>query len=305
MTAGDVAPDELVVPSGQLRLHVVIVNFFTAGLVAPLVASLPGWTIPVVVDNSADPTEAAALKELDGAEIIIADENLGFAAGVNRGTSSVESSWVLLLNPDARISEDALGRLWEQAKAAQFDVSSPVIVDPVDDTIWYAGGRFDRLMVTPTHEGFNEPVSARLGSGDPRPAEFVSGCIMLLSPLAVRELLPLREDLFMYWEDVDLCLRAHERGLRCGVIPAAMAEHPKGRDQSLDYHYYRMRNRLVVARTTPSLGLFRAMVSTPLVLARELREIRRSTIDRKGKVAAACRGVADGLRQGRRGKRRT
>jgi N-acetylglucosaminyl-diphospho-decaprenol L-rhamnosyltransferase len=285
-------------------LPVVIVNFHSSVLVSELVDRLPAWAQPVIVDNSADAQEAARLATIERATVVVAEENVGFAGGVNLGVAAIDTSgWILLLNPDATIAPEALERLCSGARSALFDVASPFIVNGFDHTIWYGGGSVDPRWVTPVHQGFGAPLPDLLG-GEPYPTDFVPGCIMLLSPRAVAELLPLREDLFMYWEDVDLCLRARDRSLSLGVVPDAVGEHPKGVHRTSDFHYYRMRNRLMVARSSPSLSLGKAMMGTPVVLLKELRFIVRSRQSMLSRFSAACLGSLHGALGVGAGRRR-
>ena len=170
-------------------------------------------------------------------------------------------SWLLLINPDARIAFNALRRLRAGATEAKLDISAPLITNSLNGTIWYAGGLIHKRRAYPVHEGYGRPITDHESDHRPHLTEFVSGCIMLLSPHAVRELLPIREDLFMYWEDVDLCLKAREHGLRVGVVPDAIGDHRMGPFRSPLFYRYRMRNRLVVAKSAACLGTFSSLLT--------------------------------------------
>src|SRR5215216_6117848 len=63
----------------------------------------------VVVDNdSSDDSAGRVASELPDVRWIQLDANYGFPTAVNRGLRASSSEWVLLLNNDAAICEDAL-----------------------------------------------------------------------------------------------------------------------------------------------------------------------------------------------------
>lgn len=283
-------------PSQLPPMTVVIVNYECAAMVADLVNGLPEWVSAVIVDNSVDSEEAARLREIRRTQIITASENRGFAAGVNLGAATVAPfSWLLLISPDVRIDCDALRRLWEGAIEAHLDISAPLITNSSTGTIWYAGGHIHKRTASPVREGHGQPITGHSADRRPHLTEFLPGCLMLLSPRAVRELLPMRDDLFMSFEDVDLCLKAREAGLRLGVVPDAIGDHRQHPSKSNMFYRYRMRNRLVVAKSSPLLGTLTSLVYTPAVLINEVCHILRSQQSRSAKIAAACLGALEGV----------
>lgn len=152
----------------------------------------------LIWDNSADEgLAAAALREVFAHEsrvhIKVSPENLGFAAGVNRGIDWIRAhhpgTWVLLINTDAVILPGGLFAL--RAKlAAQPDA---ILAYPdinhngrVLGTIWYQRW-FALITFKPLLGSFPYP----------------SGCALLLAPERCPEPL-FDEDFFMYGEDVYL-----------------------------------------------------------------------------------------------------
>ena len=81
---------------------------------------------------------------------------------------------------------------------------------------------------------------------------FVTGCAPLVRAEFILEQGPPDHALFMYYEDVDWCLRALASGWRLLVVPGAVVEHDvesiHGRRRFSDLAvYYMVRNRLLVA----------------------------------------------------------
>jgi GT2 family glycosyltransferase len=164
--------------------------------------------------------------------------------------------------------------------------------------VWFGGGRLSRWTGRVEHVGFGRPLDAL--PPHPVPLDFVSGCVLALAPEARRAVGAWDERYFMYYEDVDYSVRARRAGVRLGLVREARAVHDEGGssagagERSPLYYRYQARNRLLFAAL--HLARWRAVASTPYVLARSAATIVRHEPRRVSKLAAAARGSLDGLR---------
>jgi GT2 family glycosyltransferase/glycosyltransferase involved in cell wall biosynthesis len=297
-------------PEGGAPLRVVVVNYGMSDVVVPLVQGLPEWTTPVVVDCFSTRAEQAKLcesLETGRVELIPLAGNRGFGGGANAGSvGSGNVGWTLFLNPDAKISEDDLLRLWRSAQEGDLDISSPTIVNPTDGRIWFSGGSVNRWGIVKQY-GYGRPLVAQ-GDTSESTCSFVSGCIMLLSPRAVERVLPFREDLFMYWEDVDLSLKAKQAGLRMGVVRTAVGYHSKELSSSGSvelstlFYRYAMRNRIVVGVEDSTIDTNRLLLATPLIVGAEIARVLLRQDQVMAKIRAILAGTIEGLFVGARHK---
>ena len=94
----------------------------------------------IVVDNASTDGSASAARA-GGADVVREnDRNRGFARAVNRGLDESSADLVLLLNPDAVITDEALARLAECLAADSVAVmAGPMLLSPSGRTI--AGAR--------------------------------------------------------------------------------------------------------------------------------------------------------------------
>jgi GT2 family glycosyltransferase len=182
------------------------------------------WSLPalatcrqvVVVDNrSSDDTVACVRRLLPQAEVIDAGGNLGFGRANNLGLAQVSTDYALLINPDARLADDAL----QQLRAAARRYPEAAIIAPV-------------LYDTPGQVGdfFRGPFYARAVRPAPEPegdlcADFVTGAAMLLNLRLMRQVGFFDPWFFLYFEDDDLCLRVRRAGHPILVAAAARVEH--------------------------------------------------------------------------------
>ncbi len=207
------------------------------------------------IDNSADFLEA----KLPECEILRAGRNLGFAEGCNEGIRlflSRGAEFVLLLNADAWIAPDALERLLDAMAAPAPGAAriaaagARVLFAGAPDRIESVGAWLSPSTGRIYHRGHGKTGLDMPGILFP---DAVSGCAMLLRAEALRDVGGFDPALFCYFEDVDWCLRARERGW--GVATAAQARvwhwgsASSGGRISPARLYYSTRNQLRVWET--------------------------------------------------------
>ena len=155
--------------------------------------------------------------------------NVGYAAGLNRCVSSrPEADGWWILNPDATVDADALAALRERAAVGDCEMIGSTILG-ADGRVQTVGGRWRPWLgrVESIGKGLSadalpsrEAVEARL--------DFVSGASLYLTPTGRRLAGPLREDYFLYAEEVEWCVRAVRAGARLGWAPSAVVRHGQG-----------------------------------------------------------------------------
>lgn len=134
--------------------------------------------------------------------------NKGYAWGVNKGIQKSltdNCDLLIVLNPDVSlkgITKDSL-----LAGAKQFDIWGGAMTQ--NNKIFY-GGVIDRLRATGGL--IKDKPKERFAITD-----FVSGSLMIIKKEVIKKIGLFDESYYMYYEDVDFCLRARKQGLKCGV----------------------------------------------------------------------------------------
>lgn len=193
--------------------------FGAADLLEGCLRSLGGELPVTVVDNSSD-ADVRSVCEAHGATYIDPGRNLGFAAGVNAGLTRRRQTDgdVLLLNPDATITADAVRSL-QRCLHGRADMAcvAPGQTDP-------SGASRDRVAWP-----FPSPLGAwldALGLGRlNRSPQFVIGSVLLLRAAALADVGPFDERFFLYAEETDWQLRAHRHGWRAACCSGVTATH--------------------------------------------------------------------------------
>ena len=206
-----------------------------------------GFAELIAVDNASPDDSVPILHaEVPSAQVVEMDGNRGFAAGVNAAIARARGRYWLLLNPDVRAPADGLRCLvaWMDAHPA-LAVASPDLVDV--DGHWEEPGRAfpsvgrTLLRLSRLHRLLPAGVRRRVFRGgyltrrDQLNVGWVPGTAMIVRPAAVSEVGPLREELFMYGEDLEWCWRMRRASWGIGVCSSTTFVHDTSSSARLSF----------------------------------------------------------------------
>lgn len=263
----------------------------------------------VVCENGGKPAYDLLLgaipAELAGGQkvrTILAEGNLGYAGGVNRclqASPDADAWWIL--NPDTLPDPQALQALSDRLAKGDCDLVAGVM-HYADDTVESYGGRWRpwlaRAISIGHGRGIDEPIDEDRVA---RQITYVPGGSMLVSRRFVDLVGLMREDYFLYGEEVDWCERGLRRGTRIGFAPNARVLHNQGsttgsagaiKDRPKLPIYLDERNKILIIRDHFP---FRLLVTAPLALALALLRYGRKGAWRQAGFAIAgwAAGVAN------------
>jgi GT2 family glycosyltransferase len=195
----------------------------------------------IVVDNASPDNSLAAVEDLPITAIPL-QSNRGFAYGCNVGWRRGGSTYVLFLNPDARIDPESLRRLAQVLDDdPRVGIVGPRILDE-QGTLEYAMWRLPGVSSTyaqalclrrvwPGAHWTGEVVREAERYEVSGPAEWLSGACLLVRRSLLKLLEGFDEGFFMYCEDKDLCRRAWKEWKEESTVqfePAGEAVHLGG-----------------------------------------------------------------------------
>jgi GT2 family glycosyltransferase len=189
------------------------VSFVTKAIESALAQQYVGRLEIVVVDNGSTDDSVALLRNIRGIRLIENESNHGYGAGVNFALPSINTDYIAFLNPDAKAKPEWLATVIPFMMKGEIAFASSII--SAGSGTYFASGRyFGALGVSfESHDLRNE-------------SDWLTGCALVASLSALRSLDGFDEGFFLYYEDVDLCLRARQRGLRLKVVQDALVDHP-------------------------------------------------------------------------------
>lgn len=193
----------------------------------------------IIVDNSPDNLTCEKIRAFQknnpetGVSLIEPGENLGFAKGCNLGASQACGEFLMFLNPDTKLINNAAGLMADFLKdnpAAL--VAGPKIMDS-DGEITKTCRNFPscaRILLDAT--GLDRFAGAyrllKFSHDVPMKVDQVIGACLCISKKTFTELNGFDERFFIYFEEVDFCKRVMDAGGEIWFRPEAEIMHAAG-----------------------------------------------------------------------------
>jgi GT2 family glycosyltransferase len=276
-----------------MRVAVAIVGFRNSDDIVGCLTALGASTyknFEVVICENGGPEAYAALKaaapeQLPGGQpvrVILAPCNLGYGGGVNlclRESPDADAWWVL--NPDTEPQPGALALQVERLSVGDCEAVGCTVMLP-DGRVQSYGGRWQSWLARAVSIGHGHAMNPK---PDPRRIEiqqnYLNGAAMLIGRRFLELTGPMREEYFLYCEEVEWCLRGMALGARLGFDPGALVMHHQGtttghvseiRKRTRMPVYLIERNRILLTRDHyPARLLVVALTSLALVCAKYVR----------------------------------
>jgi len=204
----------------------------------------------IVVDNGGAQDDVGARWER--LHVVEPRQNLGFAAGANRGAAETEDDVLVFLNPDTVVMPGALRRLARRLEDPAIGIAMARLQLLDRPGVLNSGGTVVHVSGLAWAGRFGEPADELTAVEDVPGA---SGAALAIRRETFEALGGFTPDLFMYQEDVELSWRAHLNGLRVVVDPAADVLHEYDFGRHTTKLALLERNRLIFVLTAYSVRL--------------------------------------------------
>ena len=237
-----------------MKISVVIVNYNVKYYVGQCIDSvrraLRGIDSEIiVVDNHSRDGSVDYLSKIEGVRIIESGHNLGFSKANNIAIRQSTAEYVLMLNPDTIVAEDAIRMIIDfadshpqaggigvrmhndwgtTARESRRGLPSPMT------SFYKMIGLSKRL---PQHRKFGRYYMGWLPWDSPSRIEVVSGACFLVRRKALDEVGLMDEDYFMYGEDIDLSYRLLKGGWENWFVPADIIHYKGESTQKTSFNY--------------------------------------------------------------------
>ena len=237
-----------------MKISVVIVNYNVKYYVGQCIDSvrraLRGIDSEIiVVDNHSRDGSVDYLSKIEGVRIIESGHNLGFSKANNIAIRQSTAEYVLMLNPDTIVAEDAIRMIIDfadshpqaggigvrmhndwgtTARESRRGLPSPMT------SFYKIIGLSKRL---PQHRKFGRYYMGWLPWDSPSRIEVVSGACFLVRRKALDEVGLMDEDYFMYGEDIDLSYRLLKGGWENWFVPADIIHYKGESTQKTSFNY--------------------------------------------------------------------
>ena len=248
---------------------VIIVNWNSSAVLERCLASLAAcrranFAISriVVVDNASADGCAAVVNRFPEVRLIQNASNAGFAAACNQGARGSQADYCLFLNPDTALEPGTLAEVaafMEQPASSRIGICGIKLLDE-QGRVGLCCARFPTLRTCLVEmSGLDKLMPGIFRSNQFKPGELnasrevdqVMGAFFAIRRPLFEALGGFDERFFVYFEEVDLSLRARQMGAGSYFLSSASAVHTgrvsSDQSKSLRLVYY-VRSRLLYSR---------------------------------------------------------
>lgn len=219
-----------------IDVSVIIVNYKTKRLIRDCIDSIRKLTIKVnyeiiVVDNASE--DIAELRSVD-VIVLQLEQNVGFGRANNAGVEIASGDVLFFLNPDTVLINNAIKILYNALKSIP--------------GCGACGGNLYNAQMQPAHSYFYCTMSMKhalrcaVKSSDRirhisnqhnfsesyKKVDYITGADLMIRKELFEKIGGFNSDIFMYYEDVDLCKKVRSQGYKCCVVPQAKIQHLEG-----------------------------------------------------------------------------
>jgi GT2 family glycosyltransferase len=214
--------------SAPPRLSVVTVIHDSAidlrALLGSIADQLEPAAVEVIVVDTGSTDGGAELAEESGAEVIELDGNPGFGAANNAGVERARAETVALLNPDVILRDGGLLRLATAARERDA-LHAPRLLNADGSTQDSAHPLPGRRRELARAFAFGPLRRDPWRSRRVRPVGWAIGAALVARTATLRALGPFDPSAFLFYEDLDLCLRARAAGIATILHPDVALVH--------------------------------------------------------------------------------
>jgi N-acetylglucosaminyl-diphospho-decaprenol L-rhamnosyltransferase len=266
----------------------IVVAFDSAHALPECLGALKADGVPVIVVDNASTDDSAAIAERQGVRVIRNARNEGYGRANNAGVRAAETELVLIVNPDVVVQRGAVAALVDAARRySDAEFFAPQIVEPSGRVFFQPRSLLAPYLTNPTGR-------TSLPEGEACAPFFSGACFLIRRDLFLR-LGGFDENIFLFYEDDDLCRRVADSGSALIYVPKAVVRHARGRSSTpkrgriFKSRWHQAWSRAYVSRkyglSNPAPGMF--AVNAVKTLAAGL-SFRRSLIERYGGSAAGA-----------------
>lgn len=233
-----------------MDISIIIVNWNTGDLLYNCVKSIVEETLDVkyeiiIVDNNSKDNSCANIeRDFKNVKIIYSKDNLGFSRGNNLGIKYAKGEYLLLLNPDTIILNNAIDKTYKKIN----EYNDKKILMGIrllnrDRTLQFSSCNFLNIL----NSIFSSYVFSNAEHYKTHDSDWVMGAFMMINKDFYNDIGGLNEEYFMYSEDMELCYKVKKRAGR--VIFFADAEIIHLYNQSGKNKFNKKREKVVTEST--------------------------------------------------------
>jgi len=198
-------------------LTIVIVTFNSSEIIKQSLENIDcnKYSVIIVDNASTDNTVAVIESNFPSLKIIKNSKNIGYGRANNIALRQVETEFAMILNPDAFIFEKEINFIISSLQdAKEVAIGAPLLLNS------YPPNELDiskqnSVVKSNLIEETNQYMSVK----------YIIGAILFLRMSAFKKIGFFDEDIFLYYEDDEICFRALKSGYKLAIFNAVFGFH--------------------------------------------------------------------------------
>ncbi len=282
------------------EVSIIIVSYNTADITLECIKSVYEKTQGVdfeviVVDNNSQDGSAAAIEEaFPLVKVIKCTENLGFGRANNLGMKDLNSKYILLLNPDTVLKNNAVKILFDFMQENPSAGAAGGMLYDIEGRRTHSFGRLplmkDKLALTfLPHIFLSKDMRNKFdldSLNENRETGYITGADLMLRRSILEKTGVFDPDFFLYYEETEFQFRIKKAGYKIYIVPEAEIIHLEGkslnkksrREESYksEYLYYKKCYKLTkfsLFKLAFFIYLFPRFFSNPKMILRVLKYV--------------------------------
>ena len=195
----------------------------------------------LIVDNNSTKSDSDKLKKMTATyrkiipiNTFYLHQNLGFGGANNYAAARARGKYLLFLNPDTLCPRPILGQLWRDLERQHIGIVAPQLILRSGAPQEYAAGDFPTLAnLWRSHTRWQKNAIPAEKNGKLMTRDWLSGAALAISRDHFQKVNGFDERFFMYFEDVDLCQRVQQSGLKNYLDKSIQIIHLGGERQTV------------------------------------------------------------------------
>lgn len=221
-----------------MTLSIIIISWKVKALLQQCLSSIYAqnfifpFEVIVVDNNSQDGTVAMVKTDFPKVNLTALPKNLGFAAANNLGIKQASGQFILLLNPDTKLIDSSLQKALNKMQTnPKIGILGCQLLNG-DQSLQPSIRRFPVfsdhfLMMFKLHHLFplKKYLAMDFNYEDEAEVDQVMGACMLISKETINQIGELDAKYYIWFEEVDYCLRAKQAGYQIIYFPQTQVIH--------------------------------------------------------------------------------
>ena len=226
-------------------ISIIIVNWKVRPLLEKcldsIIADTKDFVVEIfVVDNdSRDNTSEMVMAKYPQVIMIALSSNRGFATANNIALAQAQGKYIFLLNPDTKVEPNFFKIIINYLEMhTEVGILGPQILNS-DHSLQPSVRRFPKLLsqflillkmrnLYPNNRVFKDYFAQDFNYNQEQDVEQIMGAAMIITRSAFEKIGFLDERFFVWFEEVDYCRRAKDKGVIIRYLPTAQIIHHSG-----------------------------------------------------------------------------